>query len=610
MRLPIRWIATSGRDGGSKAKQSQLSRARHATNTSASAPQPPSRPEVAIHLVAPRPRPVHGLIRLLASLVACTTALCVGAADFNLSGWLGRMLQQSNLARAMDKVREADELRAANKLDAALAASAEAAAFGPELPVAQALHGHLLRRLGFLDAAAKHLGHAVETQPDYAAAWLELSMTQLQRNDAEGALAASARLVALLPNDAPAHGMRGAAMLLKKDSDGAMQEFTKAIGLDKRYAYAYEGRAAAYEAQSETKSAMEDLTRAYNLSREPMLLLRRAAIKLKRNDKDGALEDYGLVLKAEIEPRLRAGVHVARAQIYQEWKQPARVAEEQNAAAAALRGQPGAPPSLGQSGGLRPPPSAVQPVALPPEVQRALHCFQQSVASAQRGKLDDAIQQLDEAIKLAPRFAEARVNRAVLLVNRGRPDAAISDLTRAIELGLKTPPIYAQRGLSHALKGDSAAAVADLDIALKAEPNQMQWLGWRANCLRRLSRFDDARRDLDRIIAADPKFAGAYDERARVFALKGELMLALGDASKQIELAPKNPQAYLLRGAIHHQLNNLQSALADLTQAIALDPKLAVAYQERSVIHLKLSQPDLAAQDQKKAAELSSPPAK
>ncbi|MBI5687185.1 MAG: tetratricopeptide repeat protein [Verrucomicrobia bacterium] len=545
----------------------------------------------------------------LSAFLLCT-AVCANAADFNLSGYLGRLLQQSNLARAMDKVREADDLRAANKLEDALAASAEAAAFGPELPVAQALHGHLLRRLGFLDAAAKHLRHAVETQPDYAAAWLELSLTQLQRNDAEGALAASARLVALMPNDAPAHGMRGAAMLLKKDADGAMHEFTTAIGLDKRYAYAYEGRAAAYEAQSETKSAMEDLTRAYNLSREPLLLLRRAAIKIRRGDKDGALEDYGLVLKAEIDPRMRAGVHLARAQIYQEWKQPARVAQEQAEAAAALRGLPGAPQSLGQSGGLRPPPAAGQPVAVPPEVQRALQLFQQSVANAQRGKLDEAIKQLDEAIKLAPRFAEARVNRGVLLINRGRADAAIADLTRAIEMGLKTPGVYAQRGLSHALKGDCAAAVADLDVALKAEPNQMQWLGWRANCLRRINRFDDARRDLDRVIAADPKFAGAYDERARVFALKGELMLALADAGKQIELTPKNPLAYLLRGAIHHQLNNLQSALVDLTQAIALDPKLALAYQERSVIYMKLNQSDLAAQDQKKLAELSPVPAK
>jgi tetratricopeptide (TPR) repeat protein len=538
------------------------------------------------------------------------TAVCTDAADFNLSGYLGRLLQQSNLARAMDKVREADGLRAANKLEDALAASAEAAAFGPELPVAQALHGHLLRRLGFFDAAARHLRHAVEAQPDYAAAWLELSLTHLQRNDVEDALAASAKVVALLPNDAPAHGMRGAAMLLKKDADGAMQEFTTAIGLDKRYAYAYEGRAAAYEAQSETKSALEDLTRAYNLSREPLLLLRRAAIKIKRNDKDGALEDYGLVLKAEIDPRMRAGVHLARSQIYQEWKQPERVAKEQAEAAAALRGFSGAPSALNGSGGLRPPPAAAQPISLPPEVQRALQLFQQSVANAQRGKFDEAIKQLDEAIKLAPRFVEARVNRGILLMNRGRVEPAIADLTRAIELGLKTPAVHAQRGLAYAFKGDCAAAVADFDIALKAEPKQMQWLSWRAACLRRLNRFDDARRDLDRVIAATPTLAAAYDERARVFALKGELLLALADASKQVELAPGNSAAFLLRGAIHHQLGNLQSALADLTQAIALAPNLALAYQERSIIYQKLNQPDLAAQDRKKFAELSQPPAK
>ena len=548
------------------------------------------------------------LLRLLASLVICVAT--AGAADFNLSGYLGRLLQQSNLARAMDKIREADQLRAANKLDEALAASAEAVAFGPELPVAQALHGHILRRLGLLDLAARHLSRAVELQPDYAPAWLELSLTQLQRGDVEGAFAASARLVALLPNDASAHGVRGAALLLKKDTDGAMGEFATAIRLDKHYAYGYEGRAAAYDAQGETKSALEDLTRAYGLSREPALLLRRAAIKYKRNDKDGAMEDYGLALKTALDPRTRAGVHLARAQIYQEWKQPEHSEQERAEAYAALKDQPGAPQPLGDHATLRPPPAAAQAVALPPEIQRALQLFQQSVVNAQRGKLDEAIAQLDEAIKLAPRFVEAHVNRGILLGNRGRVDAAIADFTRAIELGLRAPGIYAQRGLVRAVKGDCAAAVADLDIALKAGPVQTPWLVWRANCLRRLNRYDDARRDLDRAIAADPKLAVAYDERARVHALKGELLPALADADQQVALAPKNAGAFLLRGAIQHQLGNLQSALADCTQAIALDSGFALAYQERSIIYAKLNQPDLAAQDRKKLAELSQPRAK
>jgi tetratricopeptide (TPR) repeat protein len=545
----------------------------------------------------------------LAALIVCLMAAGAGAADFNLSSYLGRLLQQSNLARAMDKVREADGLRAANKLDEALAASAEAVAFGPELPVAQALHGHILRRLGLLDLAARHLGRAVELQPDFAPAWLELTLTQLQRNDAEDAVTASARLIALMPNDAPAHGARGAALLLKKDADGAMEEFATAIRIDKHYAYGYEGRAAAYEAQGETKSALEDLSRAYGLSREPALLLRRAALKYKRNDKDGALEDYALSLKAGLDPRMRAGVHLARAGIYQEWKQPERAAEERTAAAAALKDQAAAPQPLGFNGGLRPPPSA-HTVAMPPEIQRALQLFQQSIASAQRGKLDEAIAQLDQAIKLAPRFVEARVNRGVLLGNRGRVDAAIADFDRVIELGFRTPGIYAQRGLARAVKGDCTNAVADLDVAVKAEPKQAPWLVWRANCLRRLNRFDDARRDLDAAIAADPKFAPAYDERARVRALKGELLPALADADQQVALAPKSASAFLLRGAIQHQLGNLQSALADCTRAITLDPRFALAYQERSTVYIQMNQPGLAAQDRDKFAELSQPPAK
>ena len=264
-------------------------------------------------------------------------------------------------------------------------------------------------------------------------------------------------------------------MLLKKDTDGAMEEFTTAIGLDKNYAYAYEGRAAAYEAQGETKSALVDLDRAYARTREPLLLLRRAAIKMKRQDLDGAMEDYSLVLKADINPSMRAQVHLARAQVHDEWKQKDRAAEERRAAAAVL-GVPSVvmqPPAGGS--GLRPPPiGAPVAIAIPPEVQRALQLFQQSVINIQRGRVTEALALLDQVLKLAPAFAEAWANRGLLRTNSMRPAEAISDFDHAIKLGLDTPMLRAHRGLATALKGDFAAAIKDFDRAreLSAEAQQ------------------------------------------------------------------------------------------------------------------------------------------
>jgi tetratricopeptide (TPR) repeat protein len=532
--------------------------------------------------------------------------------NFNLAEQIARLLPQGELARAMEKVRQADQLRAQNKLEDAVAASAEAVAFGANLPVAQAIHGHILRRVGLLDLSARHLQRAVELQPDYLGAWQELGMVQLMRNNAGGALAAGDKLVSLQPRDASAHAVRGAALLLKKNTDGAMEEFATAIGLDKNYAYSYEGRAAAYEAQGETKSALVDLDRAYALTREPSLLLRRAALKIKRHDLDGAMEDYNIALKANLQPPMRAQVHLARAQIYDEWKQKDRATEDRRAAAAVL-GVPSVimqPPPAGS--GLRPPPLPGAPVAItiPPDVQRALQLFQQAVVNMQRGHGAEAMTQFDQVLKLAPAFAEAWANRGILRVNVGRTAEAISDFDQAIKLGLDSPMLRAHRGLAAALKGDLVAAVADFDRALKAEQNQPQWLAWRANCLRRLNRLDDARRDLDLALKLDPKSAPACEERARVLAIKGALMESLADADKLVELQPKYAGAWLLRGAIQHQIGNLQAALADLDKAVELAPNFPLAYQERSIVLQKLNRPDLAQRDLQKVGELTKPAGK
>ncbi len=79
---------------------------------------------------------------------------------------------------------------------------------------------------------------------------------------------------------------------------------------------------------------------------------------------------------------------------------------------------------------------------------------------------------------------------------------------------------------------------------------------------------------LDQIIQAEPDWAEAYVQRARVRKRLGDRERAIADYSKAIKLAP-TAQTYLARALLWLEMEQLKGAIADSRQAIALNPELA-----------------------------------
>src|SRR5438034_274217 len=67
-------------------------------------------------------------------------------------------------------------------------------------------------------------------------------------------------------------------------------------------------------------------------------------------------------------------------------------------------------------------------------------------AKSDKGDLDGAIADYDEATKFDPKYAIAYCNRGNAKDDKGDPDGAIADYTRAIELNPKYPEAYSARG--------------------------------------------------------------------------------------------------------------------------------------------------------------------
>jgi tetratricopeptide (TPR) repeat protein len=197
--------------------------------------------------------------------------------------------------------------------------------------------------------------------------------------------------------------------------------------------------------------------------------------------------------------------------------------------------------------------------------------FNRGLALAKAGRLVDAEDAYNRALELDPKFAEARVNRALVELELDHVDRAYADLVRAIELGRTDLVVFAALGETWARLGrreeserylagllarnpgdllvrvargitrvrtDPAGARADFAHVLEHDPASAQAHYGMALLLRKNDPHQ-AIEHLDRALDANPNLTDAVQLRALVRARRGERG-ALDDVDRLVESPTPN----------------------------------------------------------------------
>jgi tetratricopeptide (TPR) repeat protein len=199
---------------------------------------------------------------------------------------------------------------------------------------------------------------------------------------------------------------------------------------------------------------------------------------------------------------------------------------------------------------------------------------------------------LGKAIELAPGSAAPYVIRGTLRLDKGDLDGTIADSARAIELGAQLQPndlatAYYNRGKSRLGKKDYDGANLDLTRAIQIDPQNPQYYYDRAGA--RLNKDDrqGTIADFSKVIELDPAHIQAYINRGLIRNSVDDFGNAIADFTKVIQSDPKNPQiafVFYHRGISKMAREDYAGALADFTKAIELDPKYADAYESRGIV--------------------------
>jgi tetratricopeptide (TPR) repeat protein len=319
-------------------------------------------------------------------------------------------------------------------------------------------------------------------------------MALLDKGERDEAIKKFDRAVEIDPKFADAYTNRARAYYEKHDYDRAHDDASSAINLDRKAARAYVYRAAAYDKLDQYVKSLVDCEEALRL--DPKLALayvyRASAIHSLRHDKAAALADCNKAL--QLDPDL-ALAYLVRSACYEEGAYKEALADSNRAiekaptlaAAYALRGtlkvsmkQPDALKDFDRAHELDPHDPATF-------VGRAAYFFQ-------KGDLDTALGDANQAIALGPKLAGGYTWRAMIRCNKGKElDKALDDAVKATQLDPWSSNAHLAKAMAYLLgKNDADQAFDECTVALRLDPKSGL-----AYVYRGLARFAKAPKDVD-----------------------------------------------------------------------------------------------------------------
>ncbi len=197
------------------------------------------------------------------------------------------------------------------------------------------------------------------------------------------------------------------------------------------------------------------------------------------------------------------------------------------------------------------------------------------------GRLDRAVLDYNEALRLDPNFAVAYSERGKVYRLQGKLDAALADCDRAVKLDPRLVTAYCHRAEIWLAQGAPTKAVADCDAALKRDDACALAYGVRAEARRRLGDLDRGLADCDEAVWHDWRLPVAYLTKGRILAQKDDLAGAVAAYTQALQLDPQLAEAYRRRGDAQWGRSDVPAALADYSEALKVRPDDAASLHGR-----------------------------
>jgi tetratricopeptide (TPR) repeat protein len=187
------------------------------------------------------------------------------------------------------------------------------------------------------------------------------------------------------------------------------------------------------------------------------------------------------------------------------------------------------------------------------------------------GQKDQALESYSSSIR-QPNYEQGHYNLGTLLMEKGRLDEAVTQLNAAIKSNPKSVQAYHNLGNAFIKLGRLPEAAASFSKVIELKPKDASARNDLATVLLMESRLDEASVQLREALRLDPEFAEAHRNMGVAYIRQGKTNDAVAHFSKAVQFAPDNPEMRFNLGLALLDQNHPADAAVQFAQGARLKP--------------------------------------
>jgi tetratricopeptide (TPR) repeat protein len=229
-------------------------------------------------------------------------------------------------------------------------------------------------------------------------------------------------------------------------------------------------------------------------------------------------------------------------------------------------------------------------LAQDPQQTDALHLL--GLIAQQLGQSENALDYIRRAVKLAPDFAQYRLNLGIVLQDMGNLEEAAKELEIAVGQSPDLPEAHYNLGNVYACLGADGDALKCFQYAVAIRPSYSDALSNIAHILRHRGEAELALAYLERAVKSPSPAAEAFSNLCAAYTDANRFNDALRAGKAAIEFQPNNGIAHYNLGNALTATEDIEAASDSFRRAVKLLPNYADAWSNLGASLLDLGDPE------------------
>ena len=193
-----------------------------------------------------------------------------------------------------------------------------------------------------------------------------------------------------------------------------------------------------------------------------------------------------------------------------------------------------------------------------------------------QGRFEEAWSCFQAALQAAPAEADLYLNASELLARQKRYGEAVALISAGLDTCGEKAALYNRRGNLKVAAGGRGSALQDYELALRLEPESVEYAENAASACIELDRILRAEELLGRLLETSPT-ASVYNLTGNLAALKGEYARAELSYRQALSLEPGNSEVSLNLASLYLATGDIAKARALAEEVLGREPRAARA---------------------------------